>query len=138
MDRRKLLATTGAVSLTAAAAVVAVGANFGLFGLAGDGAKAGHFEPVSSSATTAPRTTPSTEVVYVDVQDPSAGAPAAGSTEESYDHGTIAPAPVPAAPPPVTTATVPHRDDDHDEIEYHEDDEAEHEDSEHESEPDDD
>jgi hypothetical protein len=46
--RRRLLATLGAVALTVAAAVAALGANLGLFGLTDDHGGPGHFPPVST------------------------------------------------------------------------------------------
>jgi hypothetical protein len=61
MDRRKALATTGAISLTATAAVVAIGSSMGLFGLADDGnTRIGKLSPIDSTSATSPATGTST------------------------------------------------------------------------------
>jgi hypothetical protein len=135
MNRRKLLATTGAVSLTAAAAVVAMGANIGLFGLTDTGTDVGRFQPVTATSST---TTPPT-VLYLDVQDPPAATPGvAGGSADGPANGSSRsgadPAPSASTPPP-TSASPDHEGDDDS---YHEEsDEAEHE-LEHGSEHDDD
>ena len=131
MNRRKLLATTGAVSLTAAAAVVAMGANFGLFGLTDEGTDVGRFQPVTATSST---TTPPT-VLYLDVQDPpvttpgaasgSAGGPASAPTGAGADPTRSVPT------PPPTSAEPDHEGDDDGSHEKSDDTEDEHE-SEHE------
>jgi hypothetical protein len=81
MERRQAFATAGAVALSAAAAIFALGAN-----AAGEG----NPKPVdTTSAVEAPTsTTPST--IYVDVFEPAASAPAFAAV------GGSAPAPSPA------------------------------------------
>ena len=54
MERRKALATAGAVTMTAVAGVIALGANFGIFGLADDTSKVGNFTPVDSATVITP------------------------------------------------------------------------------------
>jgi hypothetical protein len=74
MDRRKALATTGAVSLTATAAIVALGSSMGLFGLANaDSTRVGKLSPIDTTVRE-----PATEVHTVIVDDPPPAA-AAGS-----------------------------------------------------------
>jgi hypothetical protein len=135
MDRRKALVTAGAVSLTAAAAAAAVGANFGLFGLAEPRGGLGKLSPVAATeldraAGAVPATTtlpPVVETVYVE-EPPASGEPAPHVTsgrsaerEAVADSGDTSspPQPPPAAlpdpaPPTATsTTTSPHFDDDH-------------------------
>jgi hypothetical protein len=62
MDRRKALATTGAITLTATAAAVAVGSSIGLFGLTDDSSsRIGKLNPIDArvAATATPEATPS-------------------------------------------------------------------------------
>lgn len=63
MQRRKAIATAGAVTATATAAVIALGANFGIFGLADEGSKVGKFPAVEATtgapAPEAPASAPS-------------------------------------------------------------------------------
>jgi hypothetical protein len=111
MNRRKLLATTGAVSLTAAAAVVAIGANIGLFGLTDTGTDVGTFQPVTAtSSTTAPPT-----VLYLDVQDPPTAAPgvpaSGGAPVNGPSDDDATPTPSSTTPRP-TSADPEHEDDD--------------------------
>lgn len=58
MRRRKAIAAAGAVTVTATAAVIALGANFGIFGLAQQDTNVGKFPAVESTrpapATTSP------------------------------------------------------------------------------------
>jgi hypothetical protein len=49
MQRRKALATAGAISVTALAATIALGANLGLFGLTDDHGGPGNFAPVGAA-----------------------------------------------------------------------------------------
>ena len=49
MDRRKTLATAGAISLTASAAVVALGSSMGLFGLTDDSPRVGKLSPIDAT-----------------------------------------------------------------------------------------
>jgi hypothetical protein len=49
MERRSAFAAAGAVVLTAAAAALAIGANFGLFGLTDDATRVGKLEPVAAT-----------------------------------------------------------------------------------------
>ncbi|HEX9969039.1 MAG TPA: hypothetical protein VGB03_02790, partial [Acidimicrobiales bacterium] len=61
--RRTALATAGAVAATALTAALAVGANFGLFGLAGaDSDDVGTFTPASTDDSTTSTTLPEVEV----------------------------------------------------------------------------
>lgn len=58
VERRKVIATAGAVTATAVAAVIAAGANFGIFGLAQQDSNVGNFPVVETRDTTAvPATT---------------------------------------------------------------------------------
>jgi hypothetical protein len=52
MDRRKKLATAGAISLTASAAVIALGSSIGLFGLTDDNPRVGKLSPIDSTQST--------------------------------------------------------------------------------------
>lgn len=56
MERRSALATAGAVALTAATAAVAIGANFGLFGLTDGHARIGKLSPVAATSSSVPST----------------------------------------------------------------------------------
>jgi len=64
MQRRNAIATAGAVTATATAAVIALGANFGIFGLTDENSKVGKF-PAVDARTNAPA-----------VMSPSGGPPA--------------------------------------------------------------
>jgi hypothetical protein len=134
MERRKALATAGAVTATALAATIALGANLGLFGLATSEAGPGTLEPVSSTTKPAPRT----EVIDipVPVEVGSTGGGGAGSSGVAPG-GETAPAPT-AEPSPPTAApsgSTAHESDD-DGIEH--DDEHEQPEIEHPEVPDDD
>ena len=52
MDRRKRLATAGAISLTASAAIVAVASGVGLFGLTNDSPRVGTLSPIDATRST--------------------------------------------------------------------------------------
>jgi hypothetical protein len=83
MDRRKALATAGAVTVTGLAAALALGANLGLFGLATARTGPGDFAPVGAASSTR------TEVVEVPVPGeavPSA-ADVSGEARGSGDEG---------------------------------------------------
>ena len=83
MDRRKTLATVGAISLTASAAVVALGSSMGLFGLADTGAKVGKLSPIDVSRPA--RTTTKTIIVTDPAPAPVATtAPDSGSNEDHH------------------------------------------------------
>lgn len=92
MTRRRMLASVAAVALVIAAGAVAVGANVGLFGLAGDKTPVGHLTPVSrvddqkASTTTAPLD-PTVVTAYVDdPANPNApGSPPAPSATTDHD-----------------------------------------------------
>jgi hypothetical protein len=58
MDRRKKLATAGAISVTATAAVIALGSTIGLFGLTDDTPRVGKLSPIDSTHSTTSSTTP--------------------------------------------------------------------------------
>ena len=118
MERRTLLATTGAVSLTAAAAVIAIGSNFGLFGLTGGAAKAGHLQPVAATSSTTVPKPPA--VIYLDVQDPplapagvTGGSDGTAPSGGSRDPGTVDDTTPPvASTPPASVNAPPAADDD--------------------------
>ena len=76
MQRRKAFATAGAVSVTALALVVALGANVGLFGLTRHDDGPGRFKLVGSTQSRGPNVR--TEIV--DVPVPAAPAPGGGSS----------------------------------------------------------
>lgn len=91
MERRKAFATAGAVSVTALALVVALGANMGLFGLTRSNDGPGNFKLVDNTQQAKP--TVRTEVVDVPVPAPApapAPTPAAGTGAPS---GSPAPGP---------------------------------------------
>jgi hypothetical protein len=52
MDHRKAMAVAAAVTATAVAAVVAIGVNFGLFGVAAASGRAGHLSPAATQLET--------------------------------------------------------------------------------------
>ena len=86
MERRKAFATAGAVTMTALAAVVALGANVGIFGLTGTDDGPGQFKLVGSSRQgTAPGVR--TEVVDVPVPVALPGGPPAGSSSGGSSSG---------------------------------------------------
>jgi hypothetical protein len=133
MERRKLLATTGAVSLTAAAAVIAIGSNFGVFGLTDGPAKAGHLQPVAATSSTTLPEPPA--VIYLDVQDPPlapastppASVDGAHDTDDDsseYDDGATPPV---ASTPPASVDGAHQMDDDSSEHDDHGYDGEEHE-----------
>ena len=84
MDRRKKLATAGAVSLTATAAVVALGASVGLFGLTDNSSRVGKLSPIDA--------THDDQLDDPGRQDDHRRRPAAGHAPE-VPRATIAPAP---------------------------------------------
>lgn len=100
MDRRKKLATAGAVSLTATAAVLALGASVGLFGLTDDSPRVGKLSPIDSTQTTSSTTPDDVRTVIVD------------DTPTSTASGT-SPATTPntLGNPATTSNTVPQVDD---------------------------
>jgi hypothetical protein len=75
MQRRKALATAGAITLTAATATLALGANLGLFGLGTPDTGVGNFvpvdatEPVTSTPSFDDDTTRSSNVEHDDDRD---------------------------------------------------------------------
>ena len=86
MERRKAFATAGAVTMTALAAVVALGANVGIFGLTGTDDGPGQFKLVGSSRQgSAPGVR--TEVVDVPVPVALPGGPQAGSSSGGSSSG---------------------------------------------------
>lgn len=63
MERRRLLATAGVLSVTAFATTVSLGANFGLFGLTQPDSPVGRLDsrhPVAAAVRLAPSTTATT------------------------------------------------------------------------------
>ncbi len=126
MNRRKLVSATGAASLTAAAVVVAVGANYSLFGLTPGDAKAGHLAPIAATNARHPDPTTRTEITYFDTPaptpsaEPSTGTPPAGGEHTGDENASAsatdapdapdpevapAPQPTPTPTPPPTVAT---------------------------------
>jgi hypothetical protein len=108
MDRRKTLATVGAISLTASAAVVALGSSMGLFGLTNDSPRVGRLSPID--ATQPVRT--ETKTIIVDDPVPTvvgstsgtgtspgqSGGRTSGYQSQGDNH---------ASPPPATTVNPP-------------------------------
>lgn len=122
MERRKAFATAGAVSITAVAAVVALGANMGLFGLTRHDDGPGQFKLVDNTAQSRPVVR--TEVVDVPVPVPSAPSGASSSRPTAPTASTGRPvAPTAAAGAP---AAGEHEDDEYED--------GDHEDGEHEDE----
>ena len=128
MNRRKLISATGAASLTAAAVVVAVGANYSLFGLTTGDARAGHLAPVAVTSTRHPAPTTRTEIVYLDAPpapappggNPSADVDGTGNRDTTGSAGDASEAPDPnvspdarpTPPPTVANTGTSHREDD--------------------------
>jgi len=118
MERRKALATAGAVTTVVVAATLALGANLGLFGLTDDGGGPGTFDPVDASVVNG--STPRTEVIDVPMTVP---VPGDGGSAAA---GAPGPAPAPELPAPAPSPRVEaagvdshleepgHDDDDHD------------------------
>jgi hypothetical protein len=92
MQRRKALATAGAISATALAATIALGANLGLFGLATASGGPGTVEPVSPKV-------PTTRTEVIDVPVPVAVGSGGGASGTPGASSAPAPAPAPAAAP---------------------------------------
>ena len=120
MDRRKALATVGAISLTASAAVVALGSNMGLFGLTETSSRVGKLSPIDSAQPARTETT----VIYVDDPVPAAGSGSTAGTGSSSGDGASSRgersrggedqvAPTSSTPGASPTATTAGRDDDH-------------------------
>ena len=96
MGRRQALAVAGAATMLAGSAALAVGANFGLFGLARSPAGVGNYRP-ASAVSPAPTTSTTEQTEIVDVPVPE------GQTSST----TEAPSPEPdKAGTGVTTTTV--------------------------------
>jgi hypothetical protein len=91
MQRRKALATAGAISATALAATIALGANLGLFGLTTASGGPGTLEPVSPKV-------PTTRTEVIDVPVPVAVGSGGGARTPGASSAP-APAPAPAAAP---------------------------------------
>jgi hypothetical protein len=109
MDRKKQLATAGAISVTATAAIVALASSVGLFGLTENGPAVGKLSPIDSSRTTT-STTPgdSTSAATLPstgpaTQTPPPTAPSTGHDANDDDRATTS----------ATTNTVPELSDDH-------------------------
>jgi hypothetical protein len=113
MQRRKALAAAGAITATATAAVIALGANLGLFGLTADQSGPGTFKLVDQAST------PATQVVDIPVPVTSAS-----GTTPSRSGAPSATLPQPTAP---TVAPSYRSDDDEHEAEHEDEYEAEHE-----------
>jgi hypothetical protein len=89
MDRRKAFATAGAVSVTALALVVALGANMGLFGLTRHDDGPGNFKLIDNTQ----QAKPSVRTEIVDVPVPAPAAPPAPVTGTGAPSGSSAPRP---------------------------------------------
>ena len=98
MDRRKTLAAAGAISLTASAALVALGSSLGLFGVADSNPNVGKLSPIDATHQVSSSTTSTTSVTAPppgedgaghDVgDDTSAGTgTTASTTRQVNDHG---------------------------------------------------
>ena len=98
MDRRKKLATAGAVSLTATAAVVALGASVGLFGLTDNSPRVGKLSPIDSTHVTSSSTPDTVQTIIVDDPAPAANGGAAGDDRPGTTSNT-------------TPSATPHSDD---------------------------
>ena len=94
MERRKAFATAGAVSVTALALVVALGANVGLFGLTRHDDGPGRFKLVGSTQSRGPNVR--TEIV--DVPVPAAPAPGGGSSSGRSSSSSSSASPSAVAP----------------------------------------
>jgi len=100
MERRRAFAYAGATTIAALAAVIAIGANLGLFGLTRQASGAGRLTPVA----TTPVQPASAVTVYVD-------APPASPTTATTSTAQVAAAPAgpataaPPAAPAVTSAS---------------------------------
>lgn len=112
MERKRALAIASMVTGVALAAVLAIGATFGLFGLTENRDKAGTFDPASVTNPTVPEQT-----VVVDVPapgpavGPSGGPPPAGTTPaSSASRATAGPTPT-TNRPAATVTTIRQRDD---------------------------
>jgi hypothetical protein len=86
VERRKAFATAGAVSITAVAVVVALGANMGLFGLTRHDDGPGQFKLVDNTAQSRPVVR--TEVVDVPVPVPSEPSTASSPRSKAPTAGT--------------------------------------------------
>jgi hypothetical protein len=114
MALRKVVALAGAISFSAMSAALAIGANFGLFGLAaGQGRQVGNFQPAASLADATAPADPGPPQPAQAVRLPDAAtldAPPAASPQTPPAPGQPVAAPSPtaaAAPqaPPTTAAT---------------------------------
>jgi hypothetical protein len=114
MERRKKLATAGAISLSATAGIIALASSVGLFGLTDDSPKVGKLSPIDSTQP-ATSTTPD-DVQTIIVDDPATPPNTAVGTptttprhaEPADDHGGDN-----LNAPGATTNTRPVADDDH-------------------------
>ena len=86
MQRRKAIATAGAVTAAATAAVIAFGANFGIFGLAQQDSHVGKF-PAVEATNTAPAATSPTNSAQ-DRSPAGAGEDHGHRRERGDDHGS--------------------------------------------------
>jgi hypothetical protein len=114
MDRRKKLATAGAISLTATAAVVALASSVGLFGLTDDGPRVGKLSPIDSTQSTTSTTPDGVQTIIVD--DTSLSTPqntAPDGQNGSGHNGDGQNGDGQLSTPSTTTNTLPEADDDH-------------------------
>lgn len=149
MDRRKALATAGAVTGTLMAATLAVAANFGLLGLGEHGGsevgklRATRIAEIVDDSGAGPTTTtvaPDVEIRYEDVPVPAAAGDDHGGNADQTESGDdrVGATTATAGAPGDATVTIvdDHADGSHDAVEEHHDDD--HHSSEHEGAADDD
>lgn len=103
VTRKKVLAVAGVSALLSLSAALAVGANFGLLGLAGS-YRPGPPMPVAAGPEFAVPPAPAEEVRSIDV--PVTLPPGSRSAEDAGT-GPVPPAPLPAADPPAPSAAAP-------------------------------
>jgi len=114
MQRRKALAAAGAITATATAAVIALGANLGLFGLTGDQSGPGSFKLVDQA-------TPVTQVVDIPVPVTAASGTGSSPSGKSYAPQPTAPTVAPSSPSYSSDDDYGHEDEHEDEHEEDDD-----------------
>ena len=99
MERKRALVIAGTVTAVGLASAMAIGATFGLFGLADNGTKAGSFDPAAATAGT-----PSEQTVIVDVPMPGAAPTGGGAVGGGASPGGAS-GPSPSGPTPGAPAS---------------------------------
>jgi hypothetical protein len=87
MDRRKAIAAAGAISLVAAATVVALGSGLGLFGLDGRGSNVGNLSPIDATHQVSHRAGDDSVTTSSTVPDPLTTVSTAPNHDANDDHG---------------------------------------------------